>query len=195
MKNYVRVGVDEAGRGALAGPVVAAAVILPSPCPWKAELKDSKILTPEKRYQLRSLILTEAVDWGLGILWPHEIDQLNIANAAYLAMRQAILELRHRPDEIIVDGPRFPFTFPSVRVRCVVKADATVPEVSAASILAKTFRDDIMQLLHHLYPQYKWNSNKGYPTLAHRSAIVTHHITPLHRRSFTLFTLFDQPTS
>lgn len=192
MKKLVRAGVDEAGRGALAGPVVAAAVILPPFCKWKSQLKDSKRLNPEMRDTLRSLILKEALDWGLGIVWPPEIDRLNIANATYMAMKQAIMELRCQPDEVIIDGNRFPLKLEKVNVQCLVKADAYVPEVSAASILAKTFRDDIMRLFHSLYPQYEWESNKGYPTPFHRKAISEHHITPLHRRSFSLYSLFPQ---
>ena len=182
--NLVEAGCDEAGRGCLAGSVYAAAVILP-PDYENDLLNDSKKLTAKKRYALREVIQRDALAWAVGIVTPEEIDKINILNASFLAMHRALDQLSLRPEAVIVDGNRFrpyqdlPFT-------TIVKGDGKYLSIAAASVLAKTYRDDYMLSLAEEYPQYDWQSNMGYPTKNHRQAIRQHGITPYHRKSYNL---------
>ena len=186
----VEAGCDEAGRGCLAGSVYAAAVILP-PDYQNELLNDSKQLTEKRRYQLREIIQRDAIAWAVGIVTPEEIDKINILNASILAMHRALDQLKVRPEAIIVDGNRFkPYkdsadgkVLPSTTI---VKGDGKYLSIAAASILAKTYRDDYMNQLAEEYPQYDWLSNKGYPTKKHRDAIRQYGITPYHRKSYNL---------
>lgn len=180
----VEAGCDEAGRGCLAGSVYAAAVIFPEDY-QNAELNDSKQLTDKKRHELRDIIQRDALAWAVGIVTPQEIDKINILNASILAMHRALDQLKVRPEAIIVDGNRFrPYnTLPHT---CIVKGDAKYLSIAAASILAKTYRDDYMDVLAEEYPQYDWKSNKGYPTKKHRDAIKEYGTTPYHRMSYRL---------
>lgn len=175
-------GCDEAGRGCLAGSVYAAAVILPRDYE-NAALNDSKQLSAKKRYELRAEIEREAVAWALGVATPEEIDRYNILYASIMAMHRALDALSVRPDHIIVDGNRFQ-PYRNVPAHTVVKGDGKYLSIAAASILAKTYRDDYMLDLHRQYPHYGWDHNAGYPTMEHREAILRHGITPVHRRSF-----------
>lgn len=177
-------GCDEAGRGCLAGPVVAAAVILPSDfdCP---QLNDSKQLTEKERDALRPFIEKNALAWAVAEVDNHEIDKINILNASILAMQRAIAKLKIRPGFIIVDGNRFK-PFEDIPHQTVVKGDAKYLSIAAASVLAKTHRDEMITLHHAEYPHYSWDKNKAYPTEAHRKAIREYGITPLHRLSFNL---------
>lgn len=177
-------GCDEAGRGCLAGPVVAAAVILNYDF-IPGELNDSKKLTAKKREELRARIENEAVCYGVGFVYPEEIDKINILNASFLAMHKALENMRLTPDFIAVDGNRFT-PFKKIPYQCCVKGDANYYNIAAASILAKTYRDEYMMKIHQEYPFYDWDKNKGYPTKAHREGIKAHGITPYHRKSFTL---------
>jgi ribonuclease HII len=177
-------GCDEAGRGCLAGSVYAAAVILPSDYS-NNELNDSKKLTEKKRYQLRDIILHDAIAWAVGIVTPEEIDKVNILNASILAMHRALDQLAVRPEAIIVDGNRFK-PYHSLPHTTIVKGDGKYLSIAAASILAKTFRDDYMNRIGQEYPQYGWSVNKGYPTRQHREAIRQWGVTPYHRKSFNL---------
>ena len=180
----VEAGCDEAGRGCLAGSVYAAAVILPEDYVNDA-LNDSKQLSPARRYALRSEIERDALAWAVGVVTPEEIDQINILNASILAMHRALDQLTLRPEAIIVDGNRLkPYRF--IPYTTVVKGDGKYLSIAAASILAKTYRDDYMDRLAQEYPQYGWTENKGYPTKAHREAIAEYGITPYHRKSFKL---------
>ena len=183
-EGLVEAGCDEAGRGCLAGSVFAAAVILP-PDYENELLNDSKKLTDRKRKQLREIIEHDAVDWAVGIVEPGEIDEINILNASILAMHRALDQLKVRPEAVIVDGNRFK-PYRDLPYTTIVKGDGKYLSIAAASILAKTYRDDYMDRLAEDYPQYDWKSNKGYPTKKHRQAIRECGITPLHRRSFTL---------
>lgn len=177
-------GCDEAGRGCLAGSVYAAAVILPED--YQNELlNDSKQLTEKKRYQLREIIERDAVAWAVGIVTPEEIDKINILNASILAMHRALDQLKVRPEAIIVDGNRFK-PYQKLPHTTIVKGDGKYLSIAAASILAKTYRDDYMNQLAEEYPQYDWRSNKGYPTKKHREAIKQFGITPYHRKSYNL---------
>ena len=186
----IEAGCDEAGRGCLAGSVYAAAVILPEG--YQNELlNDSKQLSEKKRYQLREIIERDAVAWAVGIVTPEEIDKINILNASILAMHRALDQLKVRPEAIIVDGNRFkPYKDPSdgkaLPSTTIVKGDGKYLAIAAASILAKTYRDDYMNQLAQDYPQYDWLSNKGYPTKKHREAIKQFGITPYHRKSYNL---------
>ena len=202
-KGNVEAGCDEAGRGCLAGSVYAAAVILPDD--YQNELlNDSKQLTEKKRYQLREIIQRDAVAWAVGIVTPDEIDKINILNASILAMHRALDQLAVRPEAIIVDGNRFkpyhdcqaanskrepltmnhePIVIPHTTI---VKGDGKYLSIAAASILAKTYRDDYMNQLAEEFPQYDWRSNKGYPTKKHREAIRQYGITPYHRKTFNM---------
>ncbi len=181
--NYI-LGVDEAGRGCLAGPVVAAAVILPEKFVLK-NLTDSKKLSPEQREKLKAEILQIAIDWAVGIVEHKEIDKINIANASYMAMFLAVKQIQTPFSEIRIDGKFFPYKkLFKVPVKCFVKGDAEYPEISAASILAKTFRDKVMVNLARFYPEYAWHSNKGYPTPAHKKAVLKHGRSPYHRKTF-----------
>ena len=183
-EGLVEAGCDEAGRGCLAGSVFAAAVILP-PDYENELLNDSKKLTDHKRKQLREIIEHDAVDWAVGIVEPGEIDEINILNASILAMHRALDQLKVRPEAMIVDGNRFK-PYRDLPYTTIVKGDGKYLSIAAASILAKTYRDDYMDRLAEDYPQYDWKSNKGYPTKKHRQAIRECGITPFHRRSFTL---------
>ena len=181
---------DEAGRGCLAGSVYAAAVILPDN--YQNELlNDSKQLTEKRRYQLREIIQRDAIAWAVGIVTPEEIDKINILNASILAMHRALDQLKVRPEAVIVDGNRFkPYKDPAdgkaLPSTTIVKGDGKYLSIAAASILAKTYRDDYMNQLAEEYPQYDWLSNKGYPTKKHRDAIRQYGITPYHRKSYNL---------
>lgn len=178
----IECGVDEAGRGCLAGPVFAAAVILPESFSNEL-LNDSKQLTERQRYALRPIIEAEAVAYAVGVVFPDEIDKINILNASFLAMTRAIEALNVRPEHLLIDGNRFksklliPFT-------TIVKGDGKMMSIAAASVLAKTYRDDYMNKIAEEYPQYDWLENKGYPTAKHRDAIAQHGITPYHRLTF-----------
>ena len=183
-EGLVEAGCDEAGRGCIAGSVFAAAVILP-PDYENELLNDSKKLTDRKRKQLREIIEHDAVDWAVGIVEPGEIDEINILNASFLAMHRALDQLKVRPEAVIVDGNRFK-PYRDLPYTTIVKGDGKYLSIAAASILAKTYRDDYMDRLAEDYPQYDWKSNKGYPTKKHRQAIRECGITPFHRRSFTL---------
>lgn len=180
----VEAGCDEAGRGCLAGAVFAAAVILP-PGFNHEELTDSKKLTEKKRYELRPVIEREAIAWAVGIVTPEEIDRINILRASFLAMHRAIDQLKVRPEHLLIDGNRFT-PYPEIAHTTVVKGDSKYLSIAAASILAKTYRDDYMDELALEYPAYAWTKNKGYPTKAHREAIRRDGITPYHRKTFTL---------
>ena len=181
-KGRIECGVDEAGRGCLAGPVFAAAVILPESFSNEL-LNDSKQLTERQRYALRPIIEAEAVAYAVGVVFPDEIDRINILNASFLAMTRAVESLSVKPEHLLIDGNRFksklliPFT-------TVVKGDAKMMSIAAASILAKTYRDDYMNKIAEEYPAYDWLENKGYPTAKHREAIAEHGITPYHRLTF-----------
>jgi len=178
----IEAGCDEAGRGCLAGSVYAAAVILPDD--YQNELlNDSKQLTEKKRYQLREIIQRDAVAWAVGIVTPEEIDKINILNASILAMHRALDQLKVRPEAVIVDGNRFK-KYQDLPHTTIVKGDGKYLSIAAASILAKTYRDDYMNQLAEEYPQYDWLSNKGYPTKKHREAIKQFGITPYHRKSY-----------
>ena len=177
-------GCDEAGRGCLAGPVFAAAVILPENFTSEV-LNDSKQLTEKQRYHLRDVILKESLAWAVGICDQLEIDKINILNASILAMHKALKQLRIRPHHIIVDGNRFK-PFENIPYSCFVKGDGRFFSIAAASVLAKTYRDDYMKSIHADFPEYGWNQNKGYPTEKHRSAISCFGITEHHRKTFRL---------
>ena len=180
----IEAGCDEAGRGCLAGPVFAAAVILPET--FQNELlNDSKQLTEKRRYALRPIIEQEALAWAVGIVTPEEIDRINILKASFLAMHRAVDQLKVRPQHLLIDGNRFT-PYPEVPHTTIVKGDGTYMSIAAASILAKTYRDDYMNELDEQFPVYHWKENKGYPTKAHREAIRQFGITPHHRKSFTL---------
>ena len=180
----IEAGCDEAGRGCLAGSVYSAAVILPKGYD-NPLLNDSKQLTEKRRYALRDTIVRDAVAWAIGIVTPEEIDKINILNASFLAMHRALDQLTVRPEAIIVDGNRFT-PYHDVPYATIVKGDGKYQAIAAASILAKTFRDDYMDRLAIEYPYYDWQKNKGYPTRAHREGIRLHGITPYHRKSYNL---------
>lgn len=180
----IEAGCDEAGRGCLAGSVYAAAVILP-PDYQNPDLNDSKKLTDKKRKALREQIERDAVSWAVGIVTPDEIDKINILNASILAMHRALDQLKVRPEAVIVDGNRFK-PYQNLSYTTIVKGDGKYLAIAAASILAKTYRDDYMDALAEEYPQYDWKSNKGYPTKKHRAAIKQFGVTPYHRMSYNL---------
>ena len=183
-ENLIEAGCDEAGRGCLAGSVYAAAVILP--IDYQNDLlNDSKKLSAKKRYLLREEIERDAVAWAVGIVTPEEIDKINILNASILAMHRALDQLAVRPEAVIIDGNRFK-TYQDLPFTTIVKGDGKYLSIAAASILAKTYRDDYMSSLAKEYPQYDWQSNMGYPTKKHRLAIREHGVTPFHRKSFNL---------
>lgn len=183
-EGMVEAGCDEAGRGCLAGSVYAAAVILP-PDYHNELLNDSKQLTEKRRYALREAIQRDAVAWAVGVVTPEEIDNINILNASILAMHRALDQLAVRPEAVIVDGNRFK-PYGNVPFSTIVKGDGKYLSIAAASILAKTYRDDYMGKLDEEYPQYDWKGNKGYPTKKHRDAIRKFGTTPYHRRTFNL---------
>ena len=183
-ENVIEAGCDEAGRGCLAGPVFAAAVILP-PDFENELLNDSKQLTEKQRYQLRPIIENEALAWAVELVDNHEIDAVNILNASFLAMNRAVAKLKIQPEHLLIDGNRFrpqtqiPFT-------CMVKGDGRFYSIAAASVLAKTYRDDFMLKTHEEFPIYSWDKNKGYPTKKHRASIKKYGVTKYHRMSFRL---------
>jgi ribonuclease HII len=183
-KNIVEAGCDEAGRGCLAGPVTAAAVILPQTF-YHPLLNDSKQLTHKQRVVLRSVIEENALAYAVEMVPPSEIDQVNILNASIIAMHRAISKLKVVPEFLIIDGNRFK-SYGNIPHQCVVKGDSKYASIAAASILAKTYRDQYMNELSESFPEYSWDKNKGYPTLEHREAINLHGITCHHRRSFRL---------
>ncbi len=180
----IEAGCDEAGRGCLAGPVYAAAVILPQNFSNDL-LNDSKQLSEKRRYQLREVIEREALAWAVGVVSADEIDKINILRASILAMHRAIAQLKIRPQHLLIDGNRF-MPYEDIPHTTVVKGDATYMNIAAASILAKTYRDDYMLKIHQEYPQYHWDSNKGYPAPIHRDAIRKYGTTPYHRLTFQL---------
>ena len=183
-KNKIEAGCDEAGRGCLAGPVVAAAVILPSG--FRNEiLNDSKKLTKKKRHELRPIIEKEALAWAVGVVDNKEIDEINILNASFLAMHRALDQLEKDPGSILVDGNRFT-AYNNIKHHCIVKGDGIYMSIAAASILAKTYRDDMMTKLAKEFPFYGWERNMGYPTKIHREGITEYGTTPFHRMSFQL---------
>ncbi len=183
-KKGIEAGCDEAGRGCLAGPVFAAAVILKKGFK-NSTLNDSKKLNEKKRDELRIIIENEALSWGVGIVSEKEIDEINILNASFLAMHRAIDQLSKRPELLLIDGNRFT-PYPDVKHECIIKGDGKYMSIAAASILAKTHRDEHMLKLYEQHPEYAWNKNKGYPTKMHRAAIKQHGVTDFHRHSFTL---------
>jgi ribonuclease HII len=177
-------GCDEAGRGCLSGPVFAAAVILPAGF-FHPLLNDSKQLSESVRYELRTVIEKEAITWAVGEVSNEKIDEINILKASFLAMHLAIDKLKLKPAFLLIDGNRFN-PYPNIPHKCIVEGDTKFASIAAASVLAKTYRDDYMQKLHTDYPNYGWNKNKGYATASHRAAIEKHGITIHHRRSFKL---------
>ncbi len=180
--SLIEAGTDEAGRGCLAGPVTAAAIILPPG--FKNEiLNDSKLLTEKKRIHLKPILEKNAICFGVAHIYPKEIDKINILNASILAMQQAIDQLTTLPEFIIVDGNRFK-PFKDIPHECIIKGDGKYMSIAGASVLAKTARDSYMEELHEEYPMYNWKQNKGYPTKEHREAIRKHGITKYHRKSF-----------
>lgn len=185
-KDKIEAGCDEAGRGCLAGAVYAAAVILPPDfkCPL---LNDSKKLKEKDRNALRTIIEKEALAWAVGVVDEKEIDEINILNASFLAMHRAVEGLKIAPEHLLIDGNRFK-PYPDIDHDCIVKGDGKYMNIAAASILAKTYRDAYMAELHEEYPMYQWGKNKGYPTKAHRQAILDHGYTDFHRKTFRLKT-------
>jgi len=181
-KDKIEAGCDEAGRGCLAGPVFAAAVILPKD--YENEmLNDSKQLSESKRYHLREGIEEEAIAWAVAKINAPQIDEINILNASFLAMHHAVDGLSVQPGFLLIDGNRFT-SYKNIPHTCVVKGDGKYLSIAAASILAKTYRDDFMKASHQTYPMYNWKKNKGYPTLQHKMAIQQFGLTPLHRKTF-----------
>lgn len=183
-KNLIEAGCDEAGRGCLSGPVFAAAVIMPKDFEHEL-LNDSKQLSKTKRYAARLIVEEQALAWAVGIVSPLEIDQINILRASFLAMHRAIDQLKLRPEQLLIDGNRFD-VYEGIPHHTIVKGDAKYIPIAAASILAKTYRDDYMLKIHQDYPQYHWDSNKGYPAKAHREAIAQYGACEHHRHSFRL---------
>ena len=183
--NLIEAGCDEAGRGCLAGPVVAAAVILPKNYKHPV-LNDSKKLTPKQRFSLRDEIICSAVAWKVAFIDNHEIDELNILRASIKAMHLAIEGLERQPEFLLIDGNRF-FPYKNISHKTIVRGDGIYFSIAAASVLAKTFRDEYMEKIHNVYPNYGWVRNKGYPTSFHRQAIIKYGVTPYHRKSFHLF--------
>jgi len=186
-KNQLEAGCDEAGRGCLAGAVFAAAVIFP-PDFFNEQINDSKALTENSRRQLRSLIEENALAWAVAKVSPEEIDEINILNASFLAMNKAVMQLKTQPDFLLIDGNRFK-NQTAIPHLCVVKGDAAYLSIAAASILAKTYRDEYMEQLAAEFPHYGWAKNKGYPTAEHRKAIEQHGTSIHHRKSFNLLPL------
>ena len=182
--NLTEAGCDEAGRGCLAGPVVAAAVILPKNFKHPV-LNDSKKLTPKQRLELRDEIMESAVAWSVSFVDNEEIDIMNILRASVKAMHKAIDGLQKVPEFLLIDGNRF-YPYKSINHSTIIRGDSIYFSIAAASVLAKTHRDEYMDKIHNEFPEYGWNRNKGYATLYHRAAILKNGITPYHRRSFTL---------
>jgi ribonuclease HII len=189
-KTSVEAGCDEAGRGCLAGPVYAAAVILPNNYRNKW-LNDSKKLSEQDRYDLRPEIEAKAITWAVGIVSHTEIDEINILNASFLGMHRAIDKLTTKPELLLIDGNRFN-KYPGIAHQCIIGGDAKFKSIAAASILAKTYRDDFMKQMAEKYPLYSWSTNMGYATKEHRNAIREHGLTELHRLSFTLLPESEQ---
>ena len=183
-ENLIEAGCDEAGRGCIAGPVVAAAVILPRGMDFP-EFDDSKKLTEKQREKLRIKVLENAEAYGIGIVSAEEIDEINILNASFLAMHRAIDQLKIRPELLLIDGNRFN-KYHDIKHQCIVGGDAKYQSIAAASILAKTTRDHIMQDLDNQYPAYNWKKNKGYPTIEHKNAVAEHGMSPYHRKTFNM---------
>ncbi len=183
-RGQIEAGCDEAGRGCLAGPVYAAAVILPSTFE-SALLNDSKKLSEKKRYQLRPIIEEQAVAFGVGVVTNQEVDEINVLNASFLAMHRAVANLKIKPEHLLIDGNRFT-AYPEITHDCIIKGDGKFLPIAAASILAKTYRDDYMNQIHQDFPHYQWAKNKGYPTKVHREAIGKHGPSLHHRMSFRL---------
>lgn len=183
-ENLIEAGCDEAGRGCIAGPVVAAAVILPRGMDFP-EFDDSKKLTEKQREKLRVKVLENAAAYGIGIVSAEEIDEINILNASFLAMHRAIDQLKIRPELLLIDGNRFN-KYRDIKHQCIVGGDAKYQSIAAASILAKTTRDHIMQDLDSQYPAYNWKQNKGYPTIEHKNAVAEHGMSPYHRKTFNM---------
>lgn len=181
-KNIIEAGCDEAGRGCLAGPVFAAAVILPENYN-NPKLDDSKKLSENTRIELRKDIIDRALEWAVASVDAEEIDEINILNASFLAMHRAIDQLKTKPGFLLIDGNRFN-PYKDIPYICVIGGDGKYLSIAAASILAKTFRDDFMREAHKKHPHYSWNTNKGYPTLAHKMAIQEHGFTNFHRKTF-----------
>ena len=181
----IEAGTDEAGRGCLAGPVVAAAVILSKKFKHPF-LNDSKQLTEKQRLELKPFIEENALAFGVSFVWQHEIDEINILQSSLLAMHKSIYKLKIKPEFIIVDGNKFKH-FDSIPHETIVKGDGKYMSIAAASVLAKTYRDEYMEKIHHDFPEYNWKQNKGYPTKEHREIIQKHGITLHHRKSFKLF--------
>lgn len=183
-EGIIEAGCDEAGRGCLAGPVFAAAVILPDnfKCP---ELNDSKQISEKKRYELRTYIESNALSYAVAMVDNKEIDEINILNASFLAMHRAIEKLKQTPQALLIDGNHFK-PYKEIPHHCIIKGDGKYLPIAAASILAKTYRDDFMMNIHQQYPNYKWDKNKGYPSQAHRNAIKEFGVTEYHRLSYKL---------
>ncbi|HLR38202.1 MAG TPA: ribonuclease HII [Chitinophagaceae bacterium] len=184
-KNRREAGCDEAGRGCLAGPVFAAAVILPEKFKHPL-LDDSKKLKEKDRDLLRTVVEKEAISYGVAHIDNEEIDQINILNASFRAMHFAVEQLSEKPNFLLIDGNRFT-PYPNIPHECIIKGDGKYASIAAASILAKTYRDEYMKHLHKEFPMYQWEKNKGYPTKVHRKAILEYGATPFHRKSFRLF--------
>lgn len=180
----VECGCDEAGRGSLAGPLYAAAVVFPNDY-YNDQINDSKQLNRKKRETLRELILRDATAYAVVSISEKEIDQINILNASIKSMNDAVKQLSLQPELLLIDGNRF-YSDLGIPYRCIVKGDATFLSIAAASILAKTYRDDFMESIDNEYPMYGWKSNKGYPTAAHQRAILEYGLSPYHRKSFHL---------
>lgn len=183
-ESSIEAGCDEAGRGCLAGPVFAAAVIMPKDFNHPL-LNDSKKLSEKDRYLARSIIEKHGISWAVGQVDPLEIDKINILNASFLAMHRALDQLQTRPNSLLIDGNRFK-PYRDIPFHCIIKGDGKFISIAAASILAKTYRDDYMMQIAKLFPHYDWSNNKGYPTKKHRMAILQHGPCAHHRRSFRL---------
>lgn len=183
-KEYIEAGCDEAGRGCLAGPVFAAAVILPENFSHPL-LNDSKKINEKDRFQLRDMVEREALAFAVALVDHEEIDKINILNASIKAMHLALRQLSIRPGFIIIDGNRFK-PFENLAHQCIIQGDSKYYSIAAASILAKTYRDEYMLNLAEEYPQYDWKSNKGYPTIMHRNAVIAHGLSPFHRKTFRI---------
>ncbi|RYD80654.1 MAG: ribonuclease HII [Sphingobacteriales bacterium] len=183
-EEFLEAGCDEAGRGCLAGPVFAAAVILPKGF-FLEGLNDSKQLTHEQRDFLRPIIEKEALAWAVASCDHEEIDRINILNASFLAMHRAVEQLQTQPGYLVIDGNRFK-AYPEIPHSCIIKGDGKYLNIAAASILAKTHRDEYMSNLHIDFPHYNWLSNKGYPTIAHRKAVIEIGLSPFHRKTFNV---------
>jgi ribonuclease HII len=183
--NLIEAGCDEAGRGCLAGPVTAAAVILPKNFKHNI-LNDSKKLTPKQRNILKDEIINSALAWEVAFIDNNEIDAMNILRASIKAMHMALEGLNTEPQFLLIDGNRF-YPYKNIKYKTIIKGDGKFFSIAAASVLAKTFRDEYMEKIHFEHPEYGWNQNKGYPTAIHREALIKYGLTPFHRRSFSLF--------